>query len=209
MALSRRDFVRRLGAGGAAVASATGIIGYGREELLAFDFQGQGAGRRQAQGGPAPIRLSSNENLRGPSAKVIEALKAAPSRDLGLGYPPPSVSSFQDAIAAMWGAKPNNVMMATGSGAELVAGVLAFCQTEKPLVTAHRRRPRNARNSRSSQSRSMATSTSISTSWSRPHRAPASCSCATRTTHRPPSISSLMSNRPCGGSRKGHRRPRS
>ena len=29
MALSRRDFVRRLGAGGAAVASATGIIGYG------------------------------------------------------------------------------------------------------------------------------------------------------------------------------------
>src|SRR4030095_11453339 len=136
MAFSRREFVRRLGAGGAGVAAASHLIGYGREELLAFDFQGQGAGRRPAQSGPAPIRLSSNENLRGPSPKVIEALKAAPSRDLGLGYPPPSVASFQEAIANKWSAKPQNVMMATGSGAELVAGVLAFCQTEKPLVTA-------------------------------------------------------------------------
>lgn len=137
MALSRRDFVRRLGVGGAAVASASGIIGYGREDLLAFTggIQGQGQAQR-AMGGPPPIRLSSNENLRGPSAKVIEALKAAPSKDLGLGYPPPSVDAFQNAIAAKWGAKPNNVMMATGSGAELIAGVMAFCQTEKPLVTA-------------------------------------------------------------------------
>jgi histidinol-phosphate aminotransferase len=36
----------------------------------------------------------------------------------------------------MWGAQVNNVTTASGSGAELVAGVLAFCQTEKPLVTA-------------------------------------------------------------------------
>lgn len=134
MALSRREFVRRIGAGGAGVAAASHIIGYGREELLAFDFQGQGR-RAAAMGGPR-IRLSSNENLRGPSQKVIDALKAAPSRSLGLGYPPPSVQAFREAIAAMWGAKPNNVLMATGSGAELVAGVMAFCGTEKPLVTA-------------------------------------------------------------------------
>jgi histidinol-phosphate aminotransferase len=135
MAFSRREFVRRLGVGGAAVASASGIIGYGREDLLAFTGEQRGGGQRP-MGGPAPIRLSSNENLRGPSQKVIDALKAAPSRDLGLGYPPVHVSDFQDAIANMWGAKPNNVMMATGSGAELIAGVMAFCQTEKPLVTA-------------------------------------------------------------------------
>ena len=76
MALSRRDFVRRLGAGGAAVASASAIIGYGHEELLAFT--GQAAQRPPRPAGPAPIRLSSNENLRGPSPKVIEVLKAAP-----------------------------------------------------------------------------------------------------------------------------------
>src|SRR5436190_2357545 len=88
MAFSRREFVRLLGAGGAAVASSsTGLIGYGREESFAFQGQGQ-RGQRPAMGGPAPIRLSSNENLRGPSPKVIEALKAAPSKELGLGYPP-------------------------------------------------------------------------------------------------------------------------
>ena len=72
MAFSRREFVRRLGAGGAAVASTSAIIGYGREDLLAFTGQGQGGQRNGAPaGGPAPIRLSSNENLRGPSPKVI------------------------------------------------------------------------------------------------------------------------------------------
>jgi histidinol-phosphate aminotransferase len=139
MAFSRREFVRLLGAGGAAVASTSGLIGYGREEAYAFEGfqQGGGRGQRMApQGPPNPIRLSSNENLRGPSPKVIEALKAAPSRELGLGYPPVHVADFQDAIAKMWNAKPNNVMMATGSGAELIAGVMAFCKTEKPLVTA-------------------------------------------------------------------------
>jgi len=102
MAFSRREFVRRLGAGGAAVAAGAGIIGYGREDLFAFDL-GQRGGRPAPSGPPNPIRLSSNENLRGPSPKVIEALKAAPSRDLGLGYPPVHVADFQQAIATMWG----------------------------------------------------------------------------------------------------------
>ena len=135
MGLSRREFVRRFGAGSAGVAAAAHIIGYGREDIFAFE-QARGGGQRPAAGGPAPIRLSSNENLRGPSPKVIEALKAAPSRELGLGYPPVHQREFSEVIAKMWGAQVNNVTTASGSGAELVAGVLAFCQTEKPLVTA-------------------------------------------------------------------------
>ena len=131
MALSRREFVRRVGAGGVAAASAAHLIGYGREALLAFTGQAPPQSQRQPM-----IRLSSNENLRGPSPKVIEALKAHPSKELGLGYPPPNLQAFHEYIATMWGAKPNNVMIATGSGAELVAGVMAYCQTEKPLVTA-------------------------------------------------------------------------
>ena len=75
MAFSRREFVRRFGVGGAAVASAAHIIGYGNEELLAF-VQGRGDGQRSQGGPPIAIRLSSNENLRGPSPKVIAALKA-------------------------------------------------------------------------------------------------------------------------------------
>jgi histidinol-phosphate aminotransferase len=133
MALSRRDFVWRLGAGGAAIASASHIIGYGREELFAFE-QGQRGGGRPASSGPM-IRLSSNENLRGPSPKVIEVLKAHPSKDLGLGYPPPNVSNFVDTIAGMYGAKPNNVIISTGSGEILTAAVMAYCNGDKSLVT--------------------------------------------------------------------------
>ena len=135
MAFSRRELLRRLGAGGAAVASASSIIGYGHEELLAFvQGQGQRGGGRPASTGPM-IRLSSNENLRGPSPKVLEVLKQHPSKDLGLGYPPPNVSAFVEACAAMDGAKPNNIIISTGSGEILTAAVMAYCNGDKSLVT--------------------------------------------------------------------------
>jgi len=132
MALSRRDFVRRFGAGGAALATASHIIGYGREELFAFE-QGQ-RGQRPANDGPM-LKLSSNENLRGPSPKVIEVLRQHPSKDLGLGYPPPNQRAFTETIAATYGAKPNNVIVSTGSGAILTAAVMAYCNSERALVS--------------------------------------------------------------------------
>ena len=132
MAFSRREFVRRFGVGGAAVASGAHIIGYGREELLAF------AGEAQAQRptGPVAIRLSSNENMRGPSPKVLEVLRAHPSKDLGLGYPPPNLAAFQQAIATFSSAKPENVIISTGSGEILTAAVRAYCSPDRALVTA-------------------------------------------------------------------------
>ncbi|MEO8680479.1 MAG: histidinol-phosphate transaminase [Vicinamibacterales bacterium] len=135
MALSRRDFVRRLGAGGAAVASASTIIGYGNEELLAFIGQGQRGARPAAPAGPM-LRLSSNENLRGPSPKVLEVLRQHPSKDLGIGYPPQNVAAFQETIAAMYGTKPANVLMSTGSDAILQAGVYAYGSGTRAVVTA-------------------------------------------------------------------------
>ena len=132
MSLSRREFVRRFGAGGAALATASHIIGYGREELWAFE-QGQ-RGQRPANAGEM-IRLSSNENLRGPSPKVLEVLRQHPSKNLGLGYPPPNVSNFVDTIAATYGAKPNNVIISTGSGEILTAAVMAYCNSERALVS--------------------------------------------------------------------------
>jgi len=133
MALSRREFVRRIGAGGAAAASAAHIIGYGREDLLAFTGQG-GQGPRPMPAGS--IRLSSNENMRGPSPKVIEALRQHPSKDLGLGYPPPNLRNFVEAVATFSGAKPENVIISTGSGEILTAAVMAYCSPDRALVTA-------------------------------------------------------------------------
>ena len=132
MALSRREFVQRFGAGGAAVASAAHIIGYGREELLAFAGEAQG----QRPTGPVAIRLSSNENMRGPSPKVLEILRSHPSKDLGLGYPPPNLAAFQEAIATFSSAKAENVIMSTGSGEILTAAVMAYCSPDRALVTA-------------------------------------------------------------------------
>jgi histidinol-phosphate aminotransferase len=133
MALSRREFVRRFGAGGAAVASAAHIIGYGREELLAFAGGAQG---QRVPMAPGTIKLSSNENLRGPSPKVLEVLRSHPSKDLGLGYPPPNVAAFQQTIADMYGAKPENVIMSTGSDAILQASVMAYGAAGRAVVTA-------------------------------------------------------------------------
>ncbi|MGE3490225.1 MAG: histidinol-phosphate transaminase [Vicinamibacterales bacterium] len=130
MALSRREFVRRIGAGGAAAASAAHIIGYGREELLAF-----GGGVQAPAMPPGSIRLSSNENLRGPSPKVLEALRKHPSKELGLGYPPQNTRAFVETIAATYGVKPQNVIVSTGSGEILTAAVRAYASSNRPLVS--------------------------------------------------------------------------
>jgi len=135
MALSRREFVRRFGAGGAAVASAAHIIGYGREELLAFAGDAQAQEVRRTTGA-GTIKLSSNENLRGPSPKVLEVLRQHPSKDLGLGYPPPNVAAFHETIATIYGAKPENVIMSTGSDAILMAAVMAYGSENRAVVTA-------------------------------------------------------------------------
>jgi histidinol-phosphate aminotransferase len=133
MALSRREFVRTFSVGGVAAASAAHLIGYGNEELLALGL-GQRGGGRAAAAGPM-IRLSSNENLRGPGPKVLEVLRQHPSKDLGLGYPPPNVQAFVETIAATYGTKPQNVIISTGSGEILTAAVMAYCNGDKSLVT--------------------------------------------------------------------------
>ena len=61
-------------------------------------------------------------------------LKQHPSRNLGLGYPPENLSAFVQAIAEFQGAKPENVMISTGSGEILDAAVMAYCNGDKSLV---------------------------------------------------------------------------
>lgn len=130
MALSRRELLWKLGAGGAAAAS---IGTYSREDLFALGLEQRG-GQRPAGGGDV-IKLSNNENLRGPGPKTIEALKNHDFSNLGLGYAPVHLSAFVDACAAMDGAKPQNVILATGSGEILTGAVMAYCNGDKSLVT--------------------------------------------------------------------------
>ena len=120
MSLSRRNFVRTLGVGGAGMLSTSFIIGRGRE-AMAFETE---AAHPPDDGGI--IRISSNENARGPGPKVIAALHNTISPRAGRGYPPDHTNELVDTIAELYGVERDSVIIGTGSGGILEAGVLAF-----------------------------------------------------------------------------------
>ena len=167
------------------VASASAIIGYGHEELLAFDGQGQGAARRPAPAGPGPDSPQQQREPEGPEPKGDRsAARQHPSKDLGLGYPPPSVSGFPGRHCGDVGRQAeqrhDGHRVRRGAGRRR-PGLLRDGEAARDRGSVIRLTGADGathRNTRSSQSRSMATCSSISTSWSRPRRAPASCSCA-------------------------------
>ena len=134
MSLSRRAFVRRLGMGGAGMLSASFVIARGHEELAAL---GRGSTLRsflQTATALEPIKISSNENARGPSPKALEAISDFTNANVGR-YPGDIEGEFIQTVADMYGAQPENVLLSTGSGAELQAAVLAYVTPSKPLVT--------------------------------------------------------------------------
>jgi len=129
MSPSRRDVVRTLGLGGAGLSTAL-IIGRGRE-AMAFE-----AGAMPPPDDGGVIRISSNENARGPSRTAITAIRDALTPRLGRGYPPDYTNDLVDAIARRYGVGRDSVITATGSGPILEVAVRAFCSAAKPLVTA-------------------------------------------------------------------------
>ena len=127
MSLSRRTFVRTLGIGGAGILSADFIAGRGIEHALAA---GQQAAR--APRGADAIVISSNENPRGPADAVLEILRG--KSNYRVGRYPDNIGVLEDTIAKKFGAKAENVLIGTGSGAILEAAVLAYVTPTKALV---------------------------------------------------------------------------
>jgi histidinol-phosphate aminotransferase len=125
MSVSRRDFVRTVGIGGAGLSTSYLV---GRDATL--------AAAAAAADDDAIIRLSNNENNRGPGPKTIAAVQASVTARIGRGYPPDHVSELTDAIARVEGVPRNAVIVGTGSGPLLEGGVHAFCGAGKALVTA-------------------------------------------------------------------------
>lgn len=130
MSLSRRHFFRNLGLGSASLLSTSFIIGRGREAMA---FEG---GAMQAPDDGGFIRISSNENARGPGRKAIEAIRSSISPRMGRGYPPDNTGDLVATIADLYGVGRDHVIVGTGSGPILEAGTRAFCSAEKALVTA-------------------------------------------------------------------------
>ena len=199
MALSRRSFVRTVGLGG---VSSAFIAARGREDLLAAGLRGVQAPASPAGRIAATIKISSNENPRGPSPAALEAVRSRTTHDVGR-YPD-NIEALTDVIAKMHGAKPENVWLGTGSGPELTAAARAFLSPAKHLVTGDPSYEAPIRDAKkigapSRAFRSTATSGSTSAPWPKPHWVPASSSSATPTTRPPPSIRRPRSRPSCGG----------
>lgn len=125
MPLSRRAFVRVLGAGGAGT-------------LLAPAFAARGLEAARAEPGlrlpPDLIRLDSNENPVGPSPAALAALQAM----LGEAsrYPDDPAEELRTALAKALGTAPETVVLGCGSADILRIAVDAFTAANRPLVTA-------------------------------------------------------------------------
>ncbi|MDF1503587.1 aminotransferase class I/II-fold pyridoxal phosphate-dependent enzyme [Roseisolibacter sp. H3M3-2] len=134
MSTSRRSFLRTLGLSGAGFASASLIGARGRE---AFAAELRGAGLLADGMGWAPgreIRISSNENPRGPSEASLRAIRDALSS--GSRYPFGPASALREAVAKSHGVKVENVLLGCGSTEILRMAVDAYCSPARPLVTA-------------------------------------------------------------------------
>ena len=129
MSVSRRSFFQSVGAG-SAVLSAEFIIGRGREAMA---FEGA---ELQPPNDGGFIRISSNENARGPGRKTMDALHGGITPRVGRGYPPDYVDDLTATIASTFSVGKTSVIVGTGSGPILEAATRAFCAIDKPLVTA-------------------------------------------------------------------------
>ena len=130
MSLTRRGFARTIGLGTAGVLSSSFIIGRGQE---AAAFEAEAADGRDDDG---IIRISSNENARGPGPKAMAALHQAITARTGRGYPPDYTNELVATIAKKYSVEETSVVVSTGSGALLAGAARAFCSATKPLVTA-------------------------------------------------------------------------
>ena len=132
MSLSRREFVRTLGIGGAGTLSMAAIIGRGREALA----WGPDPLDSMAQAADQQIVISSNENPRGPGQAALDAISGRTNHRVGRYGRDVARTELPEAIARVLGkgTKSENILLSTGSGGILTAAVRAYCSPSKRLV---------------------------------------------------------------------------
>jgi histidinol-phosphate aminotransferase len=113
--------------------SAAFVAARGRESLFAAGLSEAEIQSAVAANATTPIKISSNENPRGPSPAALEAIRGRTTH--AVGRYPDNVDALTEVIAKMYGAKPENVWLGTGSGPELTAAARAFLSPTKHLVT--------------------------------------------------------------------------
>jgi histidinol-phosphate aminotransferase len=123
LSLSRRSFVKALG------VSSAGVLAARRTAWADAAEQTLSTPR------PRPLLLHNNENPLGPGQAALDALRSS----LGGGEPAgryvfSRVGELHEAIAARFGARPENVVTGCGSTQILRAAVQLFTSPTRPLV---------------------------------------------------------------------------
>jgi histidinol-phosphate aminotransferase len=125
MPVSRRNLLRRLGAGAAASAAISPIRGFCLSDVLPPSRAGRPAG---------PIRLDRNENAYGPSEKAIAAIQER--TNLVNHYPDSECEGLAKRIAQLHGVAPEQVVLGCGSSEILRLATTTFLGPGKKLVMA-------------------------------------------------------------------------
>ena len=125
MPISRRNLLRRLGAGVAGSAALSPIRGFCLSAVLPLSRAGQPAGS---------IHLDRNENAYGPSEKAVSAMREGTS--LANRYPDSEWDGLANSIAQAHGVAPEQVVLGCGSSEILRLATTAFLRPGKKLVMA-------------------------------------------------------------------------
>jgi histidinol-phosphate aminotransferase len=139
--VSRRRFLKQLGAGSAAAGAAgAGILSLpiisarGREALFASQIIADRKADRRLAAQPGMIRIDSNENPVGPGKHALAAIRA--HLDESNRYPVLSEDDLLAIIATQQGVSPDNVILGCGSGELLRSAVHAFTSRDAAYVGA-------------------------------------------------------------------------
>ncbi|HZR31433.1 MAG TPA: aminotransferase class I/II-fold pyridoxal phosphate-dependent enzyme [Terriglobales bacterium] len=126
MFISRRSFLRTVGIG-----TATGVA---MQWPLRETSQAARVEPARATQPGGPVRLDSNENAYGPSAKTMAAMRIA--LDSANRYPFKQYDKLTSEIATFHGVKPAQVLLGCGSTEILRVAAAAFLGKGKQLVQA-------------------------------------------------------------------------
>ena len=130
MALTRRNFVRRVGIGAAGALGASVIGARGRENFIWSTLE---TPLHAVE--PGMIVISSNENPMGPGPKVLDAIRAAFGADGSRpGRYSGSARDLIDVLAKKHEVKPENIILGCGSTQILRTVTHVFTAKDKPLV---------------------------------------------------------------------------
>ena len=125
MPVSRRKLLRQIGVGAFVGAAAPAFRGLARVT--------EAEGPRVATADD-PILLYRNENPYGPSEKVLAVLRESVTS--GNRYPRTEYDTLASKLAALHKVKPEQIVLACGSGEILAMAALAYLKPGKKLVQA-------------------------------------------------------------------------